>query len=515
VPTPDAAGRPGLRLDPTGRGTTWALAALGTLLSALGSWHVSLWSDEAATISAAQRGYGDLLRMVDHIDAVHGTYYALMHPWVALVGTSPLGLRLPSALAAGAAVAGVHVLAGRLAGPRVALLAALVTALLPRVTWAGIEARPFALAMALGVWATVLLEAAVRRGGGARWAGYAVLLGLGAAVNMYVALLGVGHALTLVALRERRVVRPFLVSAVGAAVIAAPVLALAAGQGGQLGVQRRGVLGLPRDVLVDQWFLGETPTPTTASGAAGVDLLDPATAWKPAAVLLALVGWSLVATTLLRRARHRELVAWAVPWLVVPPVAVLAASVASPDLYTSRYFAICAPALGLLIGGALAGLRTRAAIAAAAALAVLVAPVYASQRTVGAKSGADWSMVAAELSGRTHAGDAVYFGPRDDLVDGVAKRSLRTASIAYPEPYRGLVDVTLIDSPARGATLFGTSAALATRVDRLADVDTLWVVRRQDRPAEGEADDRLLAGLGFTVVDTWDGPQTQVVELRR
>lgn len=513
MPRPDEAA--GAAQRSAGRGTTWALAAFATLLSALGSWHPSLWSDEAATISAAQRGYGDLLRMVDHIDAVHGTYYALMHPWVALVGTSPLGLRLPSALAVGAAVAGVHVLAGRLAGPRVALLAALATALLPRVTWAGVEARPFALAMALGVWATVLLESAVRRGGAARWTGYAVLLGLGAAINMYVALLGVAHALTLVALRERRVLRPLLLAGVGAAAIVSPVLALAAGQSGQLGVQRRGPLGLARDVLVDQWFLGETPTPTTASGASGVDLLDPTTLWKPAAVVLALVGWSLVVTAVVRRRRHPALVAWALPWLVLPPLVVLAASVASPDLYNSRYFAICAPALALLVGAALADLRTRTAVAAATALVVLAAPVYVSQRTVTAKSGADWSMVATELQGRTHPGDAVYFGPRDDLVDGVAKRSLRTASIAYPEPYRGLVDVTLIDSPADGATLFGTSAALATRVDRLADVDTLWVVRRQDRAAEAEQDDRLLAELGFTVADRWDGPQTQVLELHR
>lgn len=506
-----AAGPAGRATD---RSLTWVLALAATVLSWLGSWHASLWSDEAATISAAERSYPDLLRLVDHIDAVHGTYYALMHPWVALVHTSPAGLRLTSALAVGATVAAVHVLAGRLAGPRVALLAAVAAALLPRVTWAGVEARPFALAMALGAWATVLLEAAVRRGGRARWAGYAVLLGLGAAVNLYVALVGVAHVVTLVARRDRAVARPFVLAGLGAALLASPVLALAAGQSGQLGVQRRGPLGMARDVLVDQWFLGETPTPTTRSGADGVDLLDPATLWKPTSVLLALACWVLVVLAL-RAERHRELVRWAAPWLVLPPVLVVLVSLRSADLYNSRYFAFCAPALALLLGAALSTLRTRVLVPVAAALVLLVAPVYVSQRTVTAKSGADWSMVAAQLAGRTEPGDAVYFGPRDDLVDGVAKRSLRTASIAYPAPFRGLTDVTLIASPAEGATLFGTSAPLADRMDRLDGVATLWVLRRQDRPADAASEDALLAGAGFRVVSRWDGPQTQVLELHR
>lgn len=509
------------------------LVGLGaTIVSAVGSWSVSLWSDEAATISAASRSVGDLGRLVATVDAVHATYYLLMHGWILLFGASPFSLRLLSALAVGVAASGVYVLARRLSNSTTALLAAVVFALLPRITWAGIEARPFALGVALAVWLTVVLHVAVARRTARWWTGYAVLLSVGTAVNLYVILLAGAHGVTLLAdARTRPILRAFVPAALGGLLLASPVVTTALGQGGQLGLRDLGPVGVARNVVVNQWFLGETPTATTTTSATLTDVWGPGGLWKVSALLLALVCWTLIAWFLARardgrgrRATPRptgrpapfgELVRWALPWLVLPTAVVAAAWLVSPSVYNARYFGFCAPALALLLAAALRSLPRRGTITVGIALCLLVVPVYASQRGVHAKSGADWSLVAAHLEGRTGAGDAVYFGPRDDFVDGQVKRSLRAVSLAYPAPFEGLRDVTLLSSPEEGATLFGTSVPLTDSLDRLDGVTTLWVLRRQDRPEHAAAEDRLLGDLGFAVVEVWDGPQTEVVELGR
>ena len=108
-PTVGAAGPP--RAKPWTRLSDVHLAllcaALAWVLSAAGSWNASLWTDEAATISAARRSLPELWAMVQNIDAVHGLYYLSMDFWVGLTGESAFLLRVPSALAIAVAAAGV------------------------------------------------------------------------------------------------------------------------------------------------------------------------------------------------------------------------------------------------------------------------------------------------------------------------------------------------------------------------------------------------------------------------
>ncbi|MFZ2530302.1 MAG: mannosyltransferase, partial [Rhodococcus sp. (in: high G+C Gram-positive bacteria)] len=64
-------------------------AGIGTaLIGTAFSWVPSLWWDEAATISAANRPVGELVDVLAEWDAVHGLYYLLMHGWFHLVGIS-------------------------------------------------------------------------------------------------------------------------------------------------------------------------------------------------------------------------------------------------------------------------------------------------------------------------------------------------------------------------------------------------------------------------------------------
>src|ERR1700726_828479 len=71
-------------------GTAWMLAVPGVATLVITLWGItgaSYWRDEAATLSAAQRPFGNLLRTLGNIDAVHGAYYLLIWVMVKLGGT--------------------------------------------------------------------------------------------------------------------------------------------------------------------------------------------------------------------------------------------------------------------------------------------------------------------------------------------------------------------------------------------------------------------------------------------
>ena len=98
-----------------------AVALPAMMLSAAGAARPSLWFDEAATISAGTRSVPELWRMVHNIDAVHGLYYLLMHGWYAVFPATEFFSRLSSALAVGAAAAGVVVLGKQISTRTVAV----------------------------------------------------------------------------------------------------------------------------------------------------------------------------------------------------------------------------------------------------------------------------------------------------------------------------------------------------------------------------------------------------------
>ena len=147
---------------------------VATLVTSIAIGVPAPWRDEQATAAAASRDWGQLLELVTGTtDAVHAGYYALMKPWVDLFGVDPFWLRLPSAIAVGFAAAGIVVLGTMLDRTRTGVIAAAILVLLPRVFWAGGEARSYALQIAAAVWLTVLFVTAVRRGGRWRWVAFA------------------------------------------------------------------------------------------------------------------------------------------------------------------------------------------------------------------------------------------------------------------------------------------------------------------------------------------------------
>jgi len=223
----------------------WLPPVLALVLSLWGITTPSYWRDEAATIAAIQRPFGDLITMLGNVDAVHGAYYMLMWPLLHLFGAGEFVLRLPSAIAVAVTAAAVAAIGRRLISPWAGLAAGLVFAMLPVATRYGQEARSYAMVVAMAAIASYLLlrvlgaEPVRRR----RW-----LVAYGASVaalgilNIFGLLLVGAHLVTVVLEYWRRKADPdyrrlavgWLVAAAAGIVVASPLLVLGWMQKGQI-----------------------------------------------------------------------------------------------------------------------------------------------------------------------------------------------------------------------------------------------------------------------------------------
>lgn len=145
-------------------------AALALLLPRL-----PLWLDEILTLAGARQP--DLGALLEYLRTVPGgTLLAFLAPQAALrlLGGWAVSARAVSALASVAACAGVLALARRLQ-LRWPLAAVAVFALCPLQFRYALEARPYALALCLSVWSTVIVLQLAER---PRWRGAAVAYAL-------------------------------------------------------------------------------------------------------------------------------------------------------------------------------------------------------------------------------------------------------------------------------------------------------------------------------------------------
>lgn len=524
--------------DPVRRTRQWLPAVgagfVGALVTTIGMWQPSLWSDEAATITAASRPLPDLWRMLQSIDLVHGFYYLLMHGWIQLFGDSAFALRAPSALAIGVATGFVYLLGARLGGRTMAVTSVAVFVLIPRIFWASGEARSYAFTAAAAAAATaVLLTAALRdtRRCVLIWALYSVLMVVGVLFNLYFGLLFLAHGISIVL--DRRVTsasrRAWVLAAVSASAVCLPFLCFAYGQAGQLSDRAFGVKDLLQNVAVNQWFLGDTPTTTTGAGRTTFSLSHPDSWWMPAAVVLAALGWGLMLWAAWHDWRSRSSHAgakdghgsvttvWTAPWLLVPTAVIGLYSVAVSPMYGPRYLTFAAPAVAVLISHGILTINRKSIRAAVICLLVLaVLPILVSQRQLYAKNSSDWVGVANYLQPQKENGQGVYFAPRYDVASATVGQTTRGISVAYPEAFTGLQDVTLIETPDAAGNLVGRSRYLSQSLAELADVNTLWVIRRVDAPVGQVAeDDRVLSDAGFDQTSEWKGPLDEVSRFDR
>ncbi len=486
-----------------------AVAVFAVALCAAGAARPSLWFDEAATISAATRSIPQLWDLIGHIDAVHGLYYLGMHGWFAVFPATEFWSRFSSCLAIGGAAAGVVVLGRQFSGRTVSVCAGVLFAMLPRVTWAGIEARSYSWSTLAAVWLTVLLITAIRRDHRALWAAYGALLVVSTVLNIYVVLIVIPHAAALALLGNRRArVRWAVVSTI-AVLIVVPFILWCRSQSFQVGWISPLGLHTVTEVVLEQYF-------------------DHSVAFALVAAVM------LIAPLVVSRLRPtdsaiRRLAVIAAVWVVAPTAVLLVYSAVAQPLYYPRYLCFTTPAMALLLAVCVVAVaRSREWITAALAVFALAAtPNYITvQRGPYAKEGMDFSQVADVIAAHSSPGDCIVFDNTTSWKPG----PIRPITAARPAAYAHLVD------PGRGKRawqrnrLWDAHLGIWGVADQVRRCTVLWTVSERDPSvpsrqsgaalAPGPRLDRAPAyqvpeSMGFHIVERWQFNFAQVVKSTR
>lgn len=483
---------------------------LAIAVSLGGSARPSFWYDEAATISAAySRSLDQLWRMLGNVDAVHGLYYLLMHGWFQVFPPTEFWSRAPSALAVGGAAAGLVVLGRQFSSRTVAVAAGVFCAILPRSTWAGIEARPYALSMMAAVWLTVLLVHAARRDSGRVWLSYGLALAFSISLDAYLALLLAAHfAFIGVFLRTRTVLLRFAVTSAVSVGALAPFLLTVVGQAHQISwiapIGRRTL----EDVVVQQYFERSPPF-----------------ALLSALVLVAAIAlWATGSARLAQR--DRQLLVLGVAWLAIPTASIVLYSALVHPIYTPRYLSFTAPGLAsiLAVCAAAVAAKPRRTALLVTLFALAAAPNYVlAQRNKYAKYGMDYSQVADLITAKASPGDCLLV---NDTVTFMPA-PMRPLLAARPDAYRKLIDLTLWQRATDRNDVFDTNLIPDVVANPLSHCGVVWIITQADpsQPAH-EQGPAIPPGpvywatpafavphdLGFRLVERWQFNLVQVLK---
>jgi mannosyltransferase len=490
-----------------------AVALLAAVIGGAGASRPSLWFDESATISAsASRSLPDLWRLLGHIDAVHGLFYLLMHGWFAVFPQTEFWSRVPSCLAIGAAAAGTVVFAKRFSSRSTAVCAGVVFAILPRVTWAGVEGRSYAFTAVAAIWLTVLLVTAIRRNRGWLWLLYAVALLLSILLNVYLVLLVPAYAVIVPVIGGRKsVVIHWAAASAVAVAIMAPFMVFAHGQRFQVGWISRLSWHSVIDVLQHQFFDNSVPFAILTA----VILL--------AALAFRLTGrWECDADT-------RRLLTACAAWLVVPPTVSLIYSALTEPFYYPRYMFFTAPAMAVVIAVCIVAVARQPRWIAAVLVLLAVAgfPNYLlSQRQRYAKEGWDYSDVADLISGHAAPGDCLLVDNTVSWLPG----PIRALLAARPAAFRPLIDIGRGMRGSERGTLWDGHVAVWLVTGRLYKCTTLWTISSHDTTLpDHQSGNSLPPGrvlrrapayvtpslVGFRIVERWQFHRTQVIKSTR
>lgn len=496
--------RRGRLLDPL------AVALLAAVVSGTAASRPSLWFDESATISAsASRPLPELWRLLGHIDAVHGFYYVLMQGWFAVFPPTEFWSRVPSCLAIGAAAAGIVVFTKQFSPRTTAACAGVVFAILPKVTWAGIEARSYAFTAVAAVWLTVLVVTAIRRNSWWLWLLYALALMLSILLNIFLVSLVPAYAVvTRVVGRHKSVVLRWAIASTMAVAIMTPFMVFAHGQNFQVAWIAPLSWHNMIDVVQHQYFDNSVPFAVLAA----VIIV--------AALAVQVTGrWESAGDT------HRLLMTCAA-WSVLPTAVSLIYSAIIEPVYYPRYLFFTTPAMAVVLAVCIVAVARapRRIAAMLMLLAVAAFPNYLlSQRGPYAKEGWDYSQIADVVSAHAAPGDCLLVDNTVHWLPG----PIRALLAARPAAFQPLVDVGRgAYGPERG-TLWDGHVAVWLVKDRLNKCETVWTISGHDTtlpnhqrgkwlppgPLLGRAPAYLTPKqLGFHIVERWQFHRTQVTK---
>lgn len=517
-------------------------AIVGTfafLISAAGSGRPSFWEDEAATISASTRTPSQIWNLLTTVDAVHGLYYLLVNGWFAVFPATEFWSRVPSALMVGIAAGGVVTLGRQLSTRSVSVAAGTAFAVLPRTTWAGVEARSYALSMAVAVWLTVLCVVAARRNRVQLWVWYALSVLLATVLNVFLLLIVCAHVVVVFGLtHSRRTTTAWAVAVGSTTALVAPFLLFTRMQRSQVDwiwPVGPGTLGQ---------FLGDQYFPAVYSSSDRVS--DPKIEHQatPELVHAMLVAWGLVAPFILtvvviaiiavRKRRSaaevagqdtRLFVVMAVAWIAAPTLILVLHSVVGEPIYQPHYLAFTAPAMALLIGlgVVVVGRKPRHIAVLVVVLVAAAVPNYVAQRGPYSKFGMDYSHVADLITSQAKPGDCLN-------IDDTAYETLEPLTSARPQAYEHLRDYGRSRAAVDGNTLYESRLPISVWAHQLDTCPTVWTISAQDATlpnherGSGLSSGPRLASVpayevirdrGFQIVERWQFNLTQVVKSTR
>ncbi|MGD0239679.1 MAG: glycosyltransferase family 39 protein [Streptosporangiaceae bacterium] len=505
-----------LELEQGGRRRSrWLVIAVPMAVSAVtGGYEIgspSLWRDEAYTKDAISRSTSQIFALLGHQDAVHGAYYLLMHVIAGVIGTSATALRFPSLCAMVIATGFIAAIARRAGGSALTgLLAGLLFATAPYMTYYAQMARSYALETMFAAIATYLLLRSWPDGRWRWWLGYAAAVALTGLLNIFGLLILAAHGVTLLLAPARgvgagrrigRIPLRWLAAAVAAVAVLSPLLAVA-------GHQQQQISWLARpDVRAIERLLSTT--------AGSRDLVLPFT-------LLALAG--LVTAWRADGWRPLNPAAVALPWLVVPPFLLIAASFVKPVYYV-RYVEFCLPGLAIVAGAGLTGLIRLAAgrnwagrnwawagpwLPAALVIAVLAVLLAGPQQAIRQNAARPDNLrrASAIVAAQEQPGDVVFYIPF----------TMHVLGTGYPAPFDKLRDIALNKSAIASATLTGTEITSPGELkSRFTDVRRVWVVTGASNykfPTPATKMDKekmaLVAAAGLRVIGRWQAGEVML-----
>lgn len=379
--------------------TALALMAATLAIALLTIGFDSFWFDESVTLRVSRFGTRQFIETITTREPFWALYYLFMRGWV-MLGDSAIFLRLPSALAASAAVGLTYLVGRQLIGPRAALIGGLVLVPHAFLLQYAQEARGYAFAIALVVAATWAFLRASERPTWSRWLAYALLATLAVYAHFFAAFVLLAHAVA-IALHDGNWVREnrrFLIAAalyVAAATLPLAIWLAAAEQ------TRNFVRAITPERLISAfaWF-----------GGANV-MIDGVTHYVLATVAALAVGAGVV--LLVRSASpgpHRWRPLFLVGWLLLPLVLSVVISLTIKPVYVYRYLIVSLPAFALTVGFLLSRiqrppLRLLAATAAAVALATGAWSVLIEPHKP------DWNGVARFMLSSACPGDVLITQP--------------------------------------------------------------------------------------------------------
>ncbi len=140
------------------RGTV-VLCALAGLVYLVSLARSPMFIDEVFSWNAARGDWRSMGISLHYAEVTPPLYYLLLHAWIAVTGESEIAMRLPSVLAALALIAATGWLGRVVAGARVALIAAALTALSPLVLTYAQQVRAYVFVMlAVTIAAAAVVE---------------------------------------------------------------------------------------------------------------------------------------------------------------------------------------------------------------------------------------------------------------------------------------------------------------------------------------------------------------------